>query len=66
MQGGSRPLVPACWFPSVKESPSGEKTAPEQGFPTGFRTRCAFRRQNDAEDGAPHGIPYEMRLPAPK
>ena len=48
MQGGSRPLVPACWFPSVKESPSGEKTAPEQGFPTGFRTRRALRRRNDA------------------
>ena len=50
----------------VQEAPSGEKTAPEGGFPTGLRTRRALRRRNDAEAGVPDGITYEKRLPAPK
>ena len=47
-----------------RNAPSGEKTTPEQGFPTGFRTRHALRRVFDAGSGSSDGIPYEARPPA--
>ncbi len=70
----------------LRKGASDENMTPKRGFPTGFRTRCALRRQNDAggktsyaaaakrglrreydaEEGVPDGIPYEMRPPAPK
>lgn len=52
------------WFPPVKDSPSGEKTAPEQGFPTGFRTRGALRRENGAGAGPSYATAAKNASPA--
>ncbi len=39
---------------------------PERRLPTGFRTRCALRRESGAATGVPDGIPHEVRPPARK
>ena len=49
-----------------ENAPSGEKATPQRGFPTGFRTRCALRRENDAGTVTLHVIAARTRPPAPK
>lgn len=50
----------------VRKHISGENMTPGVGLPTGFRTRSALRRENDAGTGVLDGISYEMRPPERK
>ncbi len=60
------PYEMRCRRRYCENAPSGEKKAPEGGLPTGFRTRCALRRGNDAGGRGSVSAVAVMRLPARK